>query len=256
MKDLRFAMRQMRKSPGFTLVAVITRAIGIGMNTAIFSLMNELFLQGLPYEDSGRIVVVQAEAKERNLEQLPMSVPRFWTYRDGQTVFTQFAVDTGNAYTVTGFGDPIGGTMYWGASVEAQAPFSFLPKEAGLRAILNFGQTFGHAIEAGMGYGVWLHGEGVAAGMVMAGELSHRLGLVDAAFVRRLVRLIGRAGLPTQGPVLDAADNAGRYLELMRDDKKSEAGEIRFVVIDSPGSATVRSAPERVVREVIDACCK
>lgn len=128
-------------------------------------------------------------------------------------------------------------------------------KETGLRAILNFGHTFGHAIEAGMGYGVWLHGEGVAAGMVMAAELSRRLGLVDAAFVKRLTALIARAGLPTKGPVLDVTDNAGRYLELMRIDKKSEGGEIRFVLIDGPGKAVVRAAPDALVREVIDACC-
>ena len=116
-------------------------------------------------------------------------------------------------------------------------------KESGLRAILNFGHTFGHAIEAGMGYGKWLHGEGVAAGMVMAAELSRRLGLVDEAFVARLRSLIGRAGLPVRGAVIDAGDNAGRYLELMRVDKKSEAGEIRFVLIDGPGRAVMQSAP-------------
>jgi len=128
-------------------------------------------------------------------------------------------------------------------------------REAGMRAILNFGHTFGHAIEAGMGYGVWLHGEGVGAGMVMAIELSHRLGLVDAAYVQRLRALVQRAGLPLHGPVLDAADNAGRYLELMRVDKKAEAGEIRFVLIEGPGRAVVRAAPDALVREVIDACC-
>ncbi|AVP58707.1 3-dehydroquinate synthase [Pulveribacter suum] len=128
-------------------------------------------------------------------------------------------------------------------------------REAGLRAILNFGHTFGHAIEAGMGYGVWLHGEGVAAGMVMAAELSRRLGLVDEGFVQRLRTLLMRAGLPTRGPVLDAQDNAGRYLELMRVDKKAEAGEIRFVLIDGPGRAVLRAAPDALVREVIDACC-
>jgi len=128
-------------------------------------------------------------------------------------------------------------------------------RESGLRAILNFGHTFGHAIEAGMGYGAWLHGEGVGAGMVMAAELSRELGLVDAAFVERLTRLIGRAGLPVRGPVLDAADNAGRYLALMRVDKKAEAGEIRFVLIDGPGRAVVRAAPDALVRQVIDRCC-
>jgi len=128
-------------------------------------------------------------------------------------------------------------------------------RETGLRAILNFGHTFGHAIETGLGYGVWLHGEGVAVGMVMAAELSLRLGMVDWEFVRRLRSLIERAGLPTQGPMLDGGDNAGRYLELMRVDKKAEAGEIRFVLIDGPGRAVVRSAPDALVREVIDACC-
>ncbi len=129
-------------------------------------------------------------------------------------------------------------------------------RESGLRAILNFGHTFGHAIEAGMGYGVWLHGEGVGAGMVMAAELSQRLGLVDAAFVVRLRALVQRAGLPLRGPVLDAADNAGRYLELMRLDKKADAGAIRFVVIDGPGRAALRAAPDAMVREVIDTCCQ
>lgn len=128
-------------------------------------------------------------------------------------------------------------------------------KEAGLRAILNFGHTFGHAIEAGMGYGTWLHGEGVGAGMVMAAHLSAKLGLVDAAFVQRLTTLIERAGLPTRGPVLDAQDNAAAYMAHMRVDKKAEAGEIRFVLIDGPGQAVMRGAPDALVREVIDQCC-
>ncbi|MCZ8293867.1 MAG: 3-dehydroquinate synthase [Hylemonella sp.] len=128
-------------------------------------------------------------------------------------------------------------------------------REAGLRAILNFGHTFGHAIEAGMGYGAWLHGEAVGCGMVMAATLSERLGLIDRAFVQRLKALIVRAGLPVTGPQLDVRDNAGRYLELMRVDKKAEAGEIRFVVIEAPGRAGVRGAPDALVREVIDACC-
>jgi len=128
-------------------------------------------------------------------------------------------------------------------------------KEAGLRAILNFGHTFGHAIEAGMGFGNWLHGEGVGAGMVMAAHLSHKLGLVDANFVDRLTLLIARAGLPTRGAVIDATDNAGAYLEHMRVDKKAEAGEIRFVLIDGLGKATMCSAPDSLVREVIDTCC-
>jgi len=124
-------------------------------------------------------------------------------------------------------------------------------RETGLRAILNFGHTFGHAIEAGLGYGQWLHGEAVGCGMVLAAHLSQRLGGIDAAFVQRLTTLIRQAGLPTVAPAL----GADRYLELMRVDKKSEAGEIRFVVIDRPGSAIVRSAPDAVVREVLAQCC-
>ena len=138
-------------------------------------------------------------------------------------------------------------------------------RETGLRAILNFGHTFGHAIENGMGYGQWLHGEAVASGMVMAATLSQRLGLVEPAFVRRLTRLIERAGLPIVGPPLaesgeapagQATDaNADRYLSLMRGDKKSQAGAIRFVVVDRPGSAVVRAAPDELVRQVINDCC-
>ncbi|MEO8389587.1 MAG: 3-dehydroquinate synthase [Polaromonas sp.] len=128
-------------------------------------------------------------------------------------------------------------------------------RESGLRAILNFGHTFGHAIESGLGYGEWLHGEGVGCGMVMAAHLSERLGLVDKLFTERLTHLVQRCGLPVRGPVLSSSDNAGRYLELMRVDKKSEAGEIRFVVIDGPGKAAVRSAPDAMVRSVIDLCC-
>jgi 3-dehydroquinate synthase len=128
-------------------------------------------------------------------------------------------------------------------------------RESGLRAILNFGHTFGHAIEAGMGYGAWLHGEAVGCGMVMAVELSHRLGLVDAAFVQRLKRVIQTAGLPVVGPILSKEDNAARYLELMQVDKKTEGGELRFVVIDGPGRAAVRSVDTPLVRQVVDACC-
>jgi 3-dehydroquinate synthase len=122
-------------------------------------------------------------------------------------------------------------------------------RESGLRAILNFGHTFGHAIEAGLGYGTWLHGEAVGCGMVMAADLSRRLGLIDDAYVTRLTRLIERAGLPIRGPALGAE----RYLELMRIDKKSEGGEIRFVVVEAPGRAAVQPAPEALVREVIAA---
>jgi 3-dehydroquinate synthase len=128
-------------------------------------------------------------------------------------------------------------------------------REAGLRAILNFGHTFGHAIEAGLGYGEWLHGEAVGCGMVMAAHLSQAMGLIDEAFVQRLTDLVARAGLPTKGPVLNAQDNAGQYLALMLHDKKSVAGDIQFVLIEGPGKARVSAAPEAMVRAVIDRCC-
>jgi 3-dehydroquinate synthase len=115
---------------------------------------------------------------------------------------------------------------------------------SGIRATLNFGHTFGHAIEAGLGFGVWLHGEAVACGMVMASRLSHSLGYVDAAFVERVTSLLVRAGLPVVGPAsLSAAD----YLHHMRVDKKAEGGAIQFVVIDQPGHAKVQTAPDAMV---------
>ena len=122
-------------------------------------------------------------------------------------------------------------------------------RETGLRAVLNFGHTFGHAIEAGLGYGEWLHGEAVACGMVMASALSAHLGLVDAAFVARIGRLIERAGLPVRGPALGPE----RYLSLMRVDKKALDGEIRFVLIDGVGHAVLRSASDDAVRAVLAA---
>jgi len=124
-------------------------------------------------------------------------------------------------------------------------------RESGLRAILNFGHTFGHAIESGLGYGEWLHGEAVGCGMVMAAHLSQRLGLIDMALVERLTSVISKAGLPVKGPQL----GADRYLERMRVDKKTDAGELRFVLIDKPGSAVMRGAPLAVVRDVIEQCC-
>jgi 3-dehydroquinate synthase len=120
-----------------------------------------------------------------------------------------------------------------------------------LRAILNFGHTFGHAIEAGLGYGAWLHGEAVACGMVMAAELSWRMGLVEPEVVARLRELVGRCGLPTKGPAL----GVDRYLELMRLDKKAEGGKMRFVLLEGRGRSCVRSAPDTLIREVLTSNC-
>ncbi len=122
-------------------------------------------------------------------------------------------------------------------------------RESGLRAILNFGHTFGHAIETGLGYGEWLHGEAVGCGMVMASALSVELGLMPAAFLDRMRRVVQRAGLPVTGPALGVE----RYLELMRVDKKTEAGGIRYVLIEGLGHATLRTAPDDTVARVIEA---
>jgi 3-dehydroquinate synthase len=120
-------------------------------------------------------------------------------------------------------------------------------REAGRRAILNFGHTFGHAIEAGLGYGAWLHGEAVGCGMVMAADLSRRLELVDASVCERLERIVARAGLPTRGPALGEE----RYLELMRLDKKSEGGAMRFVVLDGVGHGALRAVAPELVASVV-----
>ena len=122
-------------------------------------------------------------------------------------------------------------------------------REAGLREILNFGHTFGHAIETGLGYGAWLHGEAVGCGMVLGTALSVRLGLCDAAWLPRLTALIARAGLPVQAPPMPIE----RWMALMRVDKKAAAGAIRFVLIDGQGRAFTRTAPDDLVAEVIAA---
>jgi 3-dehydroquinate synthase len=121
-------------------------------------------------------------------------------------------------------------------------------RETGERALLNFGHTFGHAIEAGVGYGEWLHGEAVAAGMVMAAKLSKRLGSITDADVMRLRALLQRAGLPVEAPSLGVA----RYLALMGHDKKVVGGRMRFVLLDALGRARVGSdVPDAALREVL-----
>jgi 3-dehydroquinate synthase len=125
-------------------------------------------------------------------------------------------------------------------------------RESGLRAILNFGHTFGHAIEAGLGYGKWLHGEAVGCGMVMAAELSCRLGFIDRASVGRITALVAAAGLPTAAPDLGTA----RWLELMEVDKKNEGGAIRFILLKPLGSAVIMTVPHETLLATIGACVK
>ena len=106
MNDLRFAFRKLRQSPAFTSIAVITLALGIGLNTAIFSLINDLFLRGLPFREQGRLVHLFAKPKDREVGEFPLSAPRFMHYRDGQTIFDGFAAENGSGATLTGLGDP------------------------------------------------------------------------------------------------------------------------------------------------------
>ena len=105
--DFRFALRQLLKSPGFTFLALLTLALGIGLNTAIFSLINDLFLRGLPFKEPERVVHVYSNARERNLLELAISVPRFQHYRDGQTIFDGFGGENILPFTLTGLGEPV-----------------------------------------------------------------------------------------------------------------------------------------------------
>jgi predicted permease len=104
MNDLKFALRQLRKSPAFSAIAIITLALGIGLNTTIFSLINDLFLRGLPFREPTRLVHVFSKVKDQRVE-FPLSAPRFYHFRDGQTIFDGFAGENGLAGTVTGLGD-------------------------------------------------------------------------------------------------------------------------------------------------------
>jgi predicted permease len=107
MNDLRFALRQLRKSPGFSFLAIITLALGIGLNTAIFSLINDLFLRGLPFKEPSHVVHLYGGDKARDLVDIGISAPRYQHFRDGQTIFDGLAAETFFAFTLTGLGDPI-----------------------------------------------------------------------------------------------------------------------------------------------------
>ena len=126
-------------------------------------------------------------------------------------------------------------------------------REAGERALLNFGHTFGHAIEGGTGYGSWLHGEAISAGMVMAAELSFLAGSIAKADVGRVRALLGRAGLPVKGPAL----SSDRLLELMAVDKKAAKGKTRFVLLTAIGRAALRAdLDDKSVRAAIVAAAQ
>ncbi len=123
-------------------------------------------------------------------------------------------------------------------------------ESTGLRAILNFGHTFGHAIEAGLGYGKWLHGEAVGCGMVMAADLSFRMGWLDSGFRNRICMLVRKAGLPVVAPPLGTE----RWIELMQVDKKNVGGEIQFVLLKTLGEAVVTKVPEDMLLATLTAC--
>ncbi|CAN8068886.1 unnamed protein product [Agarophyton chilense] len=122
-------------------------------------------------------------------------------------------------------------------------------RESGIRAILNLGHTFGHAIEASMGYGTWLHGEAVAAGMVMACEMSMRLGWISREVTRRVESVLSRASLPIRPPPTVTLE---RFMTFMAVDKKVEAGVLRLILLKEPGKAIVTADfPESVLFDTI-----
>jgi len=121
-------------------------------------------------------------------------------------------------------------------------------RESGARALLNLGHTFGHAIEVGLSYGTWLHGEAVSAGMVMAAQLSCRIGMLNDADVSRIATLLKRAGLPVRAPAL----GIDRYLDLMGMDKKMEGGKLRLILLRRIGQGFVTADfPYGELRQVL-----
>src|SRR5881398_2857637 len=107
MNDIRFAFRKLRQSPAFTTIAVITLALGIGLNTAIFSLINDLFLRSLPFKEPSRVVHLYGGDKARDLVDIGVSAPRYQHFRDGQTIFDDLAAENFFLFTLTGLGDPV-----------------------------------------------------------------------------------------------------------------------------------------------------
>ena len=124
-------------------------------------------------------------------------------------------------------------------------------KEAGLRALLNLGHTFGHAIEHSMGYGSWLHGEAVGTGLVMAADLSARLDRISPRSAARVKRVVSAAGLPTKPPPELTADE---FLRSMLVDKKATDSGLRFILLNEIGTAElVEGVDESVLRETLEA---
>lgn len=123
-------------------------------------------------------------------------------------------------------------------------------REGGVRATLNLGHTFGHAIEAGLGYGQWLHGEAVGCGLLLAAALSEKVCGLPSESVARVEKLVSAIGCPTRTPSLDGFE---QWVNLMRGDKKTQGGEIKFVLMPKIGQSIVSSAPMQAVQAVIEA---
>src|SRR3954463_10975280 len=105
--DFKYALRTLAKTPGFTIIAVVTLALAIGLNTAIFSLINDLFLRGLPFKEPSRVVHLYGGDKSRDLEDIGVSAPRYQHFRDGQTMFDGLAGENFLLFTPTGLGNPV-----------------------------------------------------------------------------------------------------------------------------------------------------
>jgi 3-dehydroquinate synthase len=128
-------------------------------------------------------------------------------------------------------------------------------RESGVREWLNLGHTFGHAIEAGLGYGQWLHGEAVGCGLIMASRASQAMGWIDAATVSRVVEVVRASGCPVQAPRLASQTDQelATWLDLMSHDKKARAGAIRFILLKGLAQPVVAPLPDTVLASVLDA---
>lgn len=142
--------------------------------------------------------------------------------------------------------DALTTAIYRSCELKAQVVASD-ERESGRRAILNFGHTFGHAIEAGLGFGKWLHGEAVGCGMVLAADLSRRLGGIPSDTYDRIRRLVSRANLPVVPPNWPAAD----YLSWISHDKKAKSGKVRYVVLRNMGEADLQAVDDAEISDVI-----
>ena len=152
------------------------------------------------------------------------------------------AIESMRAHDASALADAISGSCEIKAAVVARDE-----REAGERALLNLGHTFGHAIEAMTGYSRWLHGEAVGCGLVLAAELSRLLGTMTAEDVQVIESAVARAGLPTRVEGLSALS----AIEVMRSDKKVEAGQIRFIVLDRIGRAAQRTVPQAALLQAL-----